>query len=49
MPTANMATKSTTARASCGRPLSPKRRLAQPKAMATKVNRIEIVPAAPPA
>ena len=49
MPTANITTKSTTASASSFHLLRPKRRLIQPKAIATKVKRIEIVPAAPPA
>ena len=49
MPTANIATNSTTASASSLAPESPKRRLTHPKRMATNVNRIEIVPAAPPA
>ena len=49
MPTANIATNSTTASTSSFQPDRPKRRLIQPNRIATNVNRIEIVPAVPPA
>ena len=49
MPTANMATMSTTPVTNSLAPVRLNLRTAQPNAMATKVNRIEIVPAQPAA
>ena len=49
MPTANMATMRTTPAANCLAPVRLNLRQAQPKTMATKVNKIEIVPAQPAA
>ena len=49
MPTANMMTMDATATANSCQPLRSKRLRSQPKAIATKVNRMEMVPAQPEA